>query len=86
MHPFKRLGGWVRERKAKLSASSLHHEPFYVFDLSENFYIRYRCKTCDQTNEVSQGDDAPYTECECGSTDLEWLSGEELKVKEFEVA
>lgn len=29
--------------------------------------------------------DRPFGRCECGSTDLEWLSGEELKVKEFEV-
>ena len=29
--------------------------------------------------------DRPFGRCECGATDLEWLSGEELKVKEFEV-
>jgi len=29
--------------------------------------------------------DRPFGRCACGSTDLEWLAGEELKVKEFEV-
>ncbi len=28
----------------------------------------------------------PFGRCECGSTDLDWLSGEELRVKEFEVS
>ena len=27
----------------------------------------------------------PFGRCACGATDLEWLSGEELKIKEFEV-
>jgi hydrogenase nickel incorporation protein HypA/HybF len=43
---------------------------------------RARCRACG-------GDvwlDRPFGRCGCGSTDLDWLSGEELKVKEFEVA
>jgi hydrogenase nickel incorporation protein HypA/HybF len=43
---------------------------------------RARCRACS-------GDvwlDRPFGRCECGSTDLEWLSGEELLIKEFEVA
>jgi hydrogenase nickel incorporation protein HypA/HybF len=27
----------------------------------------------------------PFGRCGCGCTDLEWLSGEELKIKEMEV-
>ena len=27
----------------------------------------------------------PFGTCACGSTDLEWLSGEEIKIKEMEV-
>ena len=28
----------------------------------------------------------PFGRCECGGTDLEWLAGEELRVKEYEVS
>jgi hydrogenase nickel incorporation protein HypA/HybF len=41
-----------------------------------------RCRVCGGGVSL----DRPFGRCECGSTDLEWLSGEELKVKEFEVA
>ncbi|SIN71153.1 hydrogenase nickel incorporation protein HypA/HybF [Singulisphaera sp. GP187] len=40
-----------------------------------------RC--CDCGGEVCL--ERPFGRCECGGTDLEWLSGEELKIKEFEV-
>ena len=30
--------------------------------------------------------DRPLGRCGCGSTDLEWLSGEQLTIKEVEVA
>ena len=30
--------------------------------------------------------DRPFGQCGCGSTDLEWLSGEELKIQAMEVA
>jgi len=40
-----------------------------------------RCRACE--GEVIL--DRPFGRCECGGTDLEWLSGEELKIKEFEV-
>jgi hydrogenase nickel incorporation protein HypA/HybF len=43
---------------------------------------RARCRACD--GQVTL--DRPFGRCECGSTDLEWLSGEELVIKEFEVA
>jgi hydrogenase nickel incorporation protein HypA/HybF len=43
---------------------------------------RARCRACGA--EVSL--DRPYGQCGCGGTDLEWLSGEELRVKEMEVA
>lgn len=29
--------------------------------------------------------DRPFGQCVCGNTDLEWLSGDELRVKELEV-
>lgn len=40
-----------------------------------------RCRDCG--GEVCL--ERPFGRCECGNTDLEWLSGEELKIKEFEV-
>lgn len=40
-----------------------------------------RCRVC--SGEVPL--ERPFGECSCGSSDLEWLSGEELKVQEVEV-
>jgi hydrogenase nickel incorporation protein HypA/HybF len=42
---------------------------------------RARCRTC--AGEVIL--ERPFGRCECGSTDLEWLSGDELKVREYEI-
>jgi hydrogenase nickel incorporation protein HypA/HybF len=42
---------------------------------------RARCRACG--GEVAL--ERPLGRCECGSTDLDWISGEELKVKEMEV-
>ncbi len=42
---------------------------------------RGRCRQCD-AEIIMQ---APFSRCECGGTDLDWLSGEELKIKEMEV-
>ena len=42
---------------------------------------RARCRACG--GEVVL--DRPFGRCSCGSTDLEWISGEELKVREMEV-
>jgi hydrogenase nickel incorporation protein HypA/HybF len=43
---------------------------------------RARCKECGAELVLEQ----PFGRCECGCTDLEWLAGEELRVKELEVA
>ena len=43
---------------------------------------RARCRTCG--GEVPL--DRPFGQCECGSTDLEWLAGDELRVRELELA
>jgi hydrogenase nickel incorporation protein HypA/HybF len=40
-----------------------------------------RCRECGGDVTLER----PFGRCECGSTDLDWLSGDELKVKEFEV-
>jgi hydrogenase nickel incorporation protein HypA/HybF len=40
-----------------------------------------RCRACGATVVLDQ----PFGRCACGSSDLEWLSGDELKVKEMEV-
>lgn len=40
-----------------------------------------RCRECGAEVKLEQ----PFGRCDCGSTDLEWLAGEELKVKEIEV-
>ena len=42
---------------------------------------RGRCRTCG--GEVAL--ERPFGRCVCGSTDLDWISGEELKVREMEV-
>src|SRR5262245_10147508 len=42
---------------------------------------RARCRFCAAELLLEQ----PFGRCECGSTDLEWLSGEELTIKEVEV-
>jgi hydrogenase nickel incorporation protein HypA/HybF len=41
-----------------------------------------RCRACGGTVTLSR----PFGVCGCGGTDLEWLSGDELKIKEVEVA
>jgi hydrogenase nickel incorporation protein HypA/HybF len=43
---------------------------------------RARCRSCG--GEVAL--DRPFGRCGCGATDLEWLAGEELRVKELELA
>ena len=43
---------------------------------------RARCRACG--GEVIL--DRPFGRCECGGNDLEWLSGEELRVIEYEVS
>ena len=40
-----------------------------------------RCRRCQ--NEVPM--ETPITACSCGSMELDWLRGEELKVKELEI-
>ena len=42
---------------------------------------RGRCRACG--SEVVL--DRPYGRCSCGGTDLDWLSGDELRVRELEV-
>jgi hydrogenase nickel incorporation protein HypA/HybF len=42
---------------------------------------RALCKSCG--GEVIL--DRPFGRCDCGCSDLDWLSGEELRVKEYEV-
>jgi hydrogenase nickel incorporation protein HypA/HybF len=42
---------------------------------------RARCRECGAEVRLER----PFGRCECGGTDLEWLSGEELKIKNFEV-
>lgn len=42
---------------------------------------RARCRACDVVTER----DGPFGLCACGSCDLEWLAGDELRVREIEV-
>lgn len=42
---------------------------------------RARCRKCGAEVILEQ----PFGRCTCGNTDLEWLSGEELRIKEMEV-
>lgn len=43
---------------------------------------RARCRACG--GEVAL--DRPFGRCGCGSSDLDWISGEELRIREMEVA
>ena len=40
-----------------------------------------RCRACGGSVVL----DRPFGRCVCGGTDLEWLQGEELRVREMEV-
>jgi len=42
---------------------------------------RARCRACG--SEVTL--ERPFGRCACGGTDLEWISGEELRIREMEV-
>jgi hydrogenase nickel incorporation protein HypA/HybF len=42
---------------------------------------RARCRQCG--NEIVL--ERPFGQCTCGNTDLEWLAGDELRIKEMEV-
>jgi hydrogenase nickel incorporation protein HypA/HybF len=42
---------------------------------------RARCRQCAAEVELLM----PFGRCRCGSSDLDWLSGEELKIQEMEV-
>jgi hydrogenase nickel incorporation protein HypA/HybF len=42
---------------------------------------RARCRACGRELVL----DRPFGRCACGQSDLEWLSGEELVVREMEV-
>ena len=41
-----------------------------------------RCRSCGSEVRL----DKPFGRCICGSTDLDWLSGEELRICELEFA
>jgi hydrogenase nickel incorporation protein HypA/HybF len=43
---------------------------------------RGRCRQCGTEVELH----AVLTRCVCGSSDIEWLSGEELRIKTMEIA
>ncbi len=43
---------------------------------------RARCRAC--AGEVTL--ERPFGRCGCGSSDLDWISGEELRIREMEVA
>jgi hydrogenase nickel incorporation protein HypA/HybF len=43
---------------------------------------RARCVACGAEIALEQ----PFGRCGCGATDLEWLAGDELRIKELEVA
>ena len=41
-----------------------------------------RCRQCGAGLTL----DRPFGRCACGNSDLEWLAGEELRIKELEIA
>lgn len=42
---------------------------------------RARCRACGAEFDLEQ----PFGVCDCGGADLEWLSGDEIRVKEMEI-
>jgi hydrogenase nickel incorporation protein HypA/HybF len=42
---------------------------------------RARCRGCGEEFALEQ----PFGLCDCGSADLQWLAGDEIKVKEMEI-
>ncbi len=42
---------------------------------------RANCRECGLEVFLEQ----PFATCSCGSSDMEWLSGDEIKIKEMEV-
>ncbi|MEP7121196.1 MAG: hydrogenase maturation nickel metallochaperone HypA [Byssovorax sp.] len=40
-----------------------------------------RCRACGAEFEIER----PFARCGCGGTDLDWLSGEELLIREMEI-
>jgi hydrogenase nickel incorporation protein HypA/HybF len=42
---------------------------------------RAKCRACGNELDLDQ----PFGRCECGSSDLDWLAGEELRIREVEV-
>jgi hydrogenase nickel incorporation protein HypA/HybF len=42
---------------------------------------RARCRECGAELMLER----PFGRCACGNSDLEWLAGEELKIKEMEI-
>jgi hydrogenase nickel incorporation protein HypA/HybF len=40
-----------------------------------------RCKECGSTVQL----DMPFGRCACGCTELDWLTGEELRILELEI-
>jgi hydrogenase nickel incorporation protein HypA/HybF len=43
---------------------------------------RARCRECGAEFVLEQ----PFALCDCGGVDLQWLAGDEIKVKEMEIA
>jgi hydrogenase nickel incorporation protein HypA/HybF len=43
---------------------------------------RARCRECGEEFALEQ----PFGLCDCGSAELQWLTGDEIKVKEMEIA
>lgn len=43
---------------------------------------RGRCRACGGDVEL----DRPFGQCACGNTDLDWIAGDELRVRELEIA
>ena len=45
------------------------------------WYPHARCRACGGGVELLR----PFGQCSCGCSDLEWLSGDELRIKSLEV-
>ena len=41
-----------------------------------------RCRECNEYVALER----PFARCVCGCTDLEWITGEELRIRELEIA
>ena len=86
-HQIRHVWHIMRRSKDEDVTGVARNEATVKFDLSEDFYLKYRCMRCGITNEAN--DDVPFTECECGNNSIwvtrgnKWVLSHEKEFKEL---